>query len=204
MKLTKDNISLLEKTLINKYGVVYLDLRLEIMDHLANEMEQLEGDFEEIFPNFIESKKEFIKKTYHSLNRQSTKTGAKLLLKNIFSIKFILCFIVMMLCISHLVNIKGKLWFLENFDVLPIIIPIPIILLILIKIFSNKRKSFTGSLFGITNSVNLSYIFLFIHLVRKADNFYWIPIFSFFITLSIIEYYMYFVYIKHNQKSILY
>ena len=204
MKLTKDNISLLEKTLINKYGVVYLDLRLEIMDHLANEMEQLEGDFEEIFPNFIESKKEFIKKTYISLNRQSSRTGAKLLLKNIFSIKFILCFIVMMLCISYLVHIKGRVWFLENFDVLPIILPAPISLVILYKMFSIKRKSFTISFFGITNSFFMSYIFLFIHLVRKADNFYWIPIFSFFISLSIIYYYMYFIYIKHNQKSILY
>lgn len=204
MKLTKDNISLLEKTLIKKHGVIYLDLRLEIMDHLATELEQLEGDFEEIFPNFIESKKEFIKKTYISLNRQSSRTGAKLLLKNIFSIKFILCFIVMTLCISNLVDINGKVWFLENFDVLPIILPAPITFLFLFKMFSFKRKSFTGSIFGIINSANMSYIFLFIHLVRKADNFYWIPIFSFFISLSIIYYYMYFVYIKHNQKSILY
>jgi len=204
MKLTKDNISLLEKTLIKKHGVIYLDLRLEIMDHLATELEQLEGDFEEIFPNFIESKKEFIKKTYISLNRQSSRTGAKLLLKNIFSIKFILCFIVMTLCISKLVDINGKVWFLENFDFLPIIIPAPISLIMLYKMFSYKRKSFAISLLGITNSVFMFYLFLFIHLVRKADNFYWIPIFSFFISLSIIYYYMYFVYIKYKQKSILY
>jgi len=204
MKLTKDNISLLEKTLIKKHGVIYLDLRLEIMDHLATELEQLEGDFEETFPNFIESKKEFIKKTYISLNRQSSRTGAKLLLKNIFSIKFILCFIVMTLCISKLVDINGKVWFLENFDFLPIIIPAPISLIMLYKMFSYKRKSFAISLLGITNSVFMFYLFLFIHLVRKADNFYWIPIFSFFISLSIIYYYMYFVYIKYKQKSILY
>jgi hypothetical protein len=89
MKLTKDNISLLEKTLINKYGVIYLDIRIEIMDHLAIELEQLDGEFEEIFPNFIESKKQFINKTNISLNQQSTRTGFKLLQKNIFSIKFI-------------------------------------------------------------------------------------------------------------------
>jgi hypothetical protein len=203
MKLTKDNISLLEKTLINKYGVIYLDIRIEIIDHLANELEQLEGDFEEIFLNFIESKKEFIKKTNISLNRQSSRTGSKLLLKNIFSIKFILCFIVMTFCISYLVNIKGKVWFLENFYVLPLILPAPISLVILYKMFSSKSKSFTISFFGITNYVFMSYILLFIHLVRKADNFYWIPIFSFFITLSILYYYMYFIYIKQHQKSIL-
>lgn len=203
MKLTKDNISLLEKTLINKYALVYLDIRLEIMDHLANELEQLDGEFEEIFPNFIESKKEFINKTYISLNRQSSRTAAKLLLKNIFSIKFILCFILMTLCISYLVNRNGKVWFLENFDTLPIIITAPISLLVLIKMFSFKRKSFTISYFGITNSVFLTYLFLIIHLVRKADNFYWIPIFSFFITLSILYYYMYFVYIRQRRKSFL-
>jgi hypothetical protein len=203
MKLTKDNISLLEKTLINKYALVYLDIRLEIMDHLANELEQLDGEFEEIFPNFIESKKEFINKTYISLNRQSSRTAAKLLLKNIFSIKFILCFILMTLCISYLVNRNGKVWFLENFDTLPIIITAPISLLVLFKMFSFKRKSFTISYFGITNSVFLTYLFLIIHLVRKADNFYWIPIFSFFITLSILYYYMYFVYIRQRRKSFL-
>jgi hypothetical protein len=203
MKLTKDNISLLEKTLINKYALVYLDIRLEIMDHLANELEQLDGEFEEIFPNFIESKKEFINKTYISLNRQSSRTAAKLLLKNIFSIKFILCFILMTLCISYLVNRNGKGWFLENFDTLPIIITAPISLLVLFKMFSFKRKSFTISYFGITNSVFLTYLFLIIHLVRKADNFYWIPIFSFFITLSILYYYMYFVYIRQRRKSFL-
>jgi hypothetical protein len=203
MKLTKDNISLLEKTLINKYALVYLDIRLEIMDHLANELEQLDGEFEEIFPNFIESKKEFINKTYISLNRQSSRTAAKLLLKYIFSIKFILCFILMTLCISYLVNRNGKVWFLENFDTLPIIITAPISLLVLIKMFSFKRKSFTISYFGITNSVFLTYLFLIIHLVRKADNFYWIPIFSFFITLSILYYYMYFVYIRQRRKSFL-
>ena len=159
MKLTKDNISLLEKTLINKYALVYLDIRLEIMDHLANELEQLDGEFEEIFPNFIESKKEFINKTYISLNRQSSRTAAKLLLKNIFSIKFILCFILMTLCISYLVNRNGKGWFLENFDTLPIIITAPISLLVLFKMFSFKRKSFTISYFGITNSVFLTYLF---------------------------------------------
>jgi hypothetical protein len=204
MKLTKDNISLLEKTLINKYALVYLDIRLEIIDHLANELEQLEGDFEEIFPNFIESKKEFINKTYISLDRQSSRTAAKLLLKNIFSTKFILCFILMTLCISYLVNINGKVWFLENFDTLPIIITAPISLLVLFNMFSIKQKSFTISFFGITNSVFLTYLFLVIHLVRKADNFYWIPIFSFFITLSIMYYYMYFIYIKYNHKAILY
>ncbi len=203
MKLTKDNISLLEKTLINKYALVYLDIRLEIMDHLANELEQLDGEFEEIFPNFIESKKEFINKTHISLNRQSSRTAAKLLLKNIFSIKFILCFILMTLCISYLVNRNGKVWFLENFDTLPIIITAPISLLVLFKMFSFKRKSFTISYFGITNSVFLTYLFLIIHLVRKADNFYWIPIFSFFITLSILYYYMYFVYIRQRRKSFL-
>lgn len=203
MKLTKDNILLLEKTLINKYALIYLDIRLEIMDHLATELEQIDGDFEKIFPNFIESKKEFINKTYISLDRQSSRTAAKLLLKNIFSTKFILCFILMTLCISYLVNRNGKVWFLENFDTLPIIITAPISLLVLFKMFSIKQKSFTISFFGITNSVFLTYLFLVIHLVRKADNFYWIPIFSFFITLSIMYYYMYFIYIKYNHKAIL-
>lgn len=203
MKLTKENISLLEKTLINKFGVIYLDIRLEILDHLAIELEQLDGEFEEIYSNFIASKKEFINKTNISLNQQSSRTGLKLLLKNIFSMKFISCFIVMMLCISCLVNIKGKVWFLENFEFLPIIIPAPISLLVLVKMFSVKQKSFTISLFGITNSVFLTYLFLIIHLVRKADNFYWIPVFTFFITLSIIYNYLYFVYIKQYHKSIL-
>jgi hypothetical protein len=54
MKLSKENISQIDKALFKKFGVIYYDVRLEIVDHLASEIEQMEGDFEEILPVFFE------------------------------------------------------------------------------------------------------------------------------------------------------
>ena len=60
MKLTKENISLLDLMLVKRYGVIFRDIRLELLDHLATELEQMEGNFDEVFPDFIKCKKNFI------------------------------------------------------------------------------------------------------------------------------------------------
>ena len=76
MKLTKENIALIDKMLIKKNGVIYIDIRLELLDHLATELEQMDGKFEEMFSDFFESKKDFINKMNIQLNKQSSKKGA--------------------------------------------------------------------------------------------------------------------------------
>lgn len=200
MKLTKENISFLDDILIKKHGVIFMDIRLEILDHLASQLEQMEGDFEEVFPNFIEKQKEFIYQTNLQLNKHLSKSSARLLFTTIFSFKFLQCYLILLFINFSIVSFKGKNWFLQYFDTLPIILPAPISILVLVTLFSSKRRSYSISFVSITNSVLLTYIFLFLYLIRRLDNLYSVVLFSFFLTLSIAYYYVYFFSVKHHSK----
>lgn len=201
MKLTKENISQIDKALFKKFGVIYYDVRLEIVDHLASEIEQMEGDFEEILPVFLNNKSDFIKETNLQLNNAGSRRSKIVLFKNIFSIKYLLTFIVVFSFSYNLISLKGKEWFLEYFEFMPIILPAPISIFIFYEIFSSKRKSYIPPLAAITNTILMTYVFIFIHIIRKADNFYCVSIFSFFMTLALVYYYIYFFSIRQHFKE---
>ncbi|MCX6172335.1 MAG: hypothetical protein NT048_05790 [Flavobacterium sp.] len=201
MKLSKENISQIDKALFKKFGVYYYDVRLEIVDHLASEIEQMEGDFEEILPVFLNKKSDFIKDTNLQLNNAGSRRSKIVLFKNIFSIKYLLTFIVVVFFSYNLISLKGKEWFLEYFDIMPIVVPAPISIFLFYEIFSSKRKSYILPFAGITNTILMTYLFIFIHIIRKADNFYCVSIFSFFMTLAIVYYYIYFFSIRQHFKE---
>ena len=201
MKLTKENISLLDSMLVKRYGVIFRDIRLELLDHLATELEQMEGTFDEVFPDFIKCKKNFIDKMNLQLNRQSSKNGVRQLENSIFSLKFMFAYTIITIVTSYLVFLNGKEWFLEYFEFIPIIISAPISLVEFYTLISSKRNSYTISFVGITNFILLIYLF-FIPVIRKADDFYFAAIFSFFMTLSVTYYYFYFVSVKQLMTKI--
>ena len=201
MKLTKENISLLDLMLVKRYGVIFRDIRLELLDHLATELEQMEGNFDEVFPDFIKCKKNFIGKMNLQLNRQSSKNGVRQLVNSIFSLKFMFAYTIITIVTSYLVFQNGKEWFLEYFEFIPIIISAPISLVEFYTLISSKRNSYTISFVGITNFILLIYLF-FIPFIRKADDFYLTAIFSFFMTLSVTYYYFYFVSVKQLMTKI--
>ena len=201
MKLTKENISQIDNALFKKFGVFYYDVRLEIVDHLASELEQMEGDFEENLPVFLNNKSDFIKETNLQLNNAGSRWSKIVLFKNIFSIKYLLTFIVVFSFTYNLISLKGKEWFLEYFEFMPIILPAPISIFIIYEIFSSKRKSYIPPLAAITNTILMTYVFIFIHIIRKADNFYCVSIFSFFMTLALAYYYIYFFSIRQYFKE---
>jgi hypothetical protein len=201
MKLSKENISQIDKALFKKFGVYYYDVRLEIVDHLASELEQMEGDFEENLPVFLNNKSDFIKETNLQLNNAGSRRSKIVLFKNIFSIKYLLTFIVVFSLSYNLISLKGKEWFLEYFEFMPIILPAPISIFLLYEIFSSKRKSYILPFAGITNTILMTYVFIFIHIIRKADNFYCVSIFSFFMTLALVYYYIYFFSIRQHFKE---
>jgi hypothetical protein len=201
MKLSKENISQIDKALFKKFGVFYYDVRLEIVDHLASELEQMEGDFKEILPVFLNNKSHFIKETNLQLNNAGSRWSKIVLFKNIFSIKYLLTFIVVVFFSYNLISLKGKEWFLEYFDIMPIVVPAPISIFLLYEIFSSKRKSYIVSFAGITNTILMIYLFIFIYIIRKADVFYCVGIFSFFMTLALAYYYIYFFSIRQYFKE---
>lgn len=70
MKLTQDNIKSIDAAL-GKIGIAYLDIRYELTDHVANVLEQKDGDFETELEAYIkENKKQLIR-----LNRKMFFSG---------------------------------------------------------------------------------------------------------------------------------
>jgi hypothetical protein len=183
MQLSKENIAVIDKVLLKKYGLIYQDIRLELLDHLASELEIAEGSFDDKISEFMESKREFIQNTNQLLTRQYSKNGLQQVAKTVFSWTFVLLYALLTVAFFYLVSINGKDWFLTYCDILPIIIPAPLSLIELYSLCTSKRRLYTFSLVGSFNMIFMIYLFLFIHLVRKAEGVYALAVFSFFMTL---------------------
>lgn len=65
MKLTQDNIKSIDIAL-GKIGIAYIDIRCELTDHVATELEHKDGDFETELKAYIEENKKQLKR----LNRK--------------------------------------------------------------------------------------------------------------------------------------
>lgn len=70
MKLTQDNIKSIDAAL-GKIGIAYLDIRYELTDHVANVLEQKDGDFETELDAYIKENKKQLKR----LNRKMFFSG---------------------------------------------------------------------------------------------------------------------------------
>ena len=203
MTLSKENIAVIDKILLKKYGLIYRDIRLEILDHLASELEISEGTFDEKISEFMESNQEFIQKTNQLLTQQYSKNGLQQVAKTVFSLPFVLLCAIVTLAFYYLIAVHGKDWFLTYFDILPIVIPAPLSLIELYTLFTSKRRLCTFSLVGSFNMIFMIYLFLVIHLVRKADAIYAVAVFSFFMTLSLAYYYSYWIAVKQHTKKLI-
>jgi hypothetical protein len=202
MVLSKENITVIDKILLKKHGLIYQDIRLEILDHLASELETSEGAFDEKISEFMTAKKDFIQKTNQQLTQQYSKNGLQQVTKTVFSLPFILLYVTAILAFYYLIAVHGKDWFLTYFDILPIVIPAPLSLIELYSLCTSKRRLYTFSLVGSFNMIFMTYLFLVIHLVRKADNIYAVAVFSFFFALSLMYYHAYWVAKQHTKKLI--
>jgi hypothetical protein len=151
----------------------------------------------------MESNKEFIQKTNQLLTQQYSKNGLQQVAKTVFSLPFVLLYAIASLAFYYGVSVYGKDWFLSYFDILPIVIPAPLSLIELYTLFTSKRRLCTFSLVGSFNMIFMIYLFLVIHLVRKADAIYAIAVFSFFITLSLVYYYAYWIAVKQHTKKLI-
>ncbi|MDR6968725.1 hypothetical protein J2X31_002751 [Flavobacterium arsenatis] len=200
MKLTQENIEEINTVLIKNH-VHYIDLRIEIIDHLCSELENFEEPFESVFPTFFESKKEIVQSMKQShLKTESTK-GMKRLMQNIFSKHFLLLFLGINLLVFAGQHYFSKEWLLHNFDIIPIILPAPISAILLYNLLVSKNKSTDLiSLVAITNLFLMSYIMGSIYLIRSLETWVWMPILAFYISLAIAYYYFYFESRKLHQK----
>lgn len=199
MKLTKDNIDVMNTVLIGN-GIHYIDLRSEIIDHLCSELEVVDDSFQNVFSMFFEKNKKFIQIAMNSHRKAESRKGLRKLTRKITSRGFILLFlgINFLVFIVHLYF--SKEWLLDNFDVVPIILPGPITAILLYTLlFSKIKSSDLVSLIAVANLVLMSYVFGFLTLIRTIESLFWIPFFSFYVSLAIAYYYFYFESRKIHQ-----
>ena len=201
MKLTKENINQINEVLI-KEKVHYIDLRIEIIDHLSSELEQMEGEFDAIFPNYYALKRDFVKQMFISHLKSDTVKGYKLLLTKIVSWQFLGLFLCVLSIVYFAFTLLGKASLLNFFDIVPILLPTPITAIMLYTfLFSKNKSTDLTSLLGMTNLVIVTYIFGGIYLIRSTTEVIWLPLFSFYLTINIAYYFFYFSSKKkHKQK----
>jgi hypothetical protein len=127
LKLTNEQIEKIHIAL-KKIGVLYVDILHEMTDHIASEMEGLEGDFDMNLKFYMGRNK----KELRSLNRKnifsSWRKSYKGLFMNVFSIRFAAFFGLVFLGILGLSNIMEREGFIR--------------LMLFVFIFSNGAVSF--------------------------------------------------------------
>lgn len=87
-KLTTDQIVAIDKALWD-IEIRFLDIRIEMIDHAATSLEGMEGDFDANLERYIAINKGGLKKSYRRFSRNASLNGVKLLLRNMFTFRFI-------------------------------------------------------------------------------------------------------------------
>lgn len=200
MKVTTENINTINQKLKN-FPVVYLDTRYELIDHFVEELEPLDGDFETEFEPYFESKKPMLNQMLILINKNNAAEGFRIFFKKLFSMPFLILYLVMITLLYQLTQNLGKPWLMENFDILPIILPAPISAILLYQFL--YKKQFVRRLVSVLFSINFIFMFYMmigIQLVRKSDSFFWLLLFSFFMSASIYYWVVFFQLRKENQN----
>ncbi|MCG2610346.1 hypothetical protein LZZ90_02350 [Flavobacterium sp. SM15] len=200
MKVTTENINTINQKLKN-YPVVYLDTRYELIDHFAEELEQLDGDFDTEFEPYFESKKPMLDQMLVLINKNNGVEGFRLFFKKLFSVPFLVVYLVMTSVLYQLTQTMGKDWLMGNFDVLPMILPAPISAVLLYQFL--YKKQFVRRLVSVLFSINflfMFYLMIGIQLVRKWDSLFGLLLFSFFMSASVYYWVVFFQLRKENQN----
>lgn len=93
MEITKTEIDKIDAAL-GKMGVAYMDIRMELTDHVANELENCEGDFDSELAAYLKKNKKSIKRTNRKMFFASSGGAYVELFKNIKQIRFLIGFSV--------------------------------------------------------------------------------------------------------------
>jgi hypothetical protein len=93
MKATSNQIQFIDEAL-KKIGIGYIDIRYEMIDHIAAELEEKEGNFENNLLEYIISHKKKLRKTNRKFMFISMGNAYKTLFCNMLSIKFLALFVI--------------------------------------------------------------------------------------------------------------
>lgn len=157
-KLSIENIQFIDRYL--SHEIIFTDIRAEMVDHVASAIEQkmTDGDsrtFYYIFKDYMIINKELLYKTNRKFLRSIDYKAGKRLLKNVFSFKGILIFLVVFFSFNILENYLQPQQFLKVIKNSPMVILFIIGFIYLISIKRRKER------FSAIERLGL--YFLFIH-----------------------------------------
>ena len=157
-KLTKENIQFIENYLENS-DVFYADIRMEMTDHIASaiEDEMNDGDQREFYYIFkdymVENKARLIND--RNFIKSANKKVMRLLAKDLFTIKTLLVFLIVVLGFVTLFNnVDFELFKTTAYIPVFSIIPIAVIYYIMISIYKLNR-------FSVVERLAFPYIIIF-------------------------------------------
>lgn len=87
-KLTQEQIKAVDTALWD-IGIKFLDIRIEMTDHAATAIEEMEGDFKQNLENYIAQNKKELQKNYSQFRTNASVKSVKLLFWNMLSFRFI-------------------------------------------------------------------------------------------------------------------
>lgn len=91
MKVTHEQVLAIDKALKKKIGINYLDIRVEMTDHIAAAVEEMDyGSFEKNLRVYLYKNKAELKKNYNQYRTNASIKAVKLLVSNIISLRFIM------------------------------------------------------------------------------------------------------------------
>lgn len=200
MEVTSQNIAVINQKL-KKVPVVFLDLRYELIDHFVEELKQMDGNFETDFETYFDSRKAMLNELVIQSNRNNGVIGFGVFFRQIFSWFFLLLYVVLALALYMATQHFGKVWVMENFEVLPFVVPGPLSVVLLYQFFYKKQfvRRLVSVMFSF-NTVFMFYLMVGITIVRKTESFFGLLLFSFFMTTALYYWIVFFQLRKENEK----
>jgi len=173
-KLSIENIQFIDRYL--SHEIIFTDIRAEMVDHVASAIEHkmTDGDsrtFYYIFKDYMIINKELLYKTNRKFLRSIDYKAGKRLLKNVFSFKGILIFLVVFFSFNILENYLQPQQFLKVIKNSPMVILFIIGFIYLISIKRRKERFSAIERLGIYFIIIYQFIYFFFSIRIKASDF---------------------------------
>jgi hypothetical protein len=164
-KLTPEQVRFIDNYLYNS-GVVYIDIRYEMTDHVATALEEMEGNFSENFRSYMAAHKAKLLTSNAKFKNAATKRALKLFMVNFIKPQFLCVAATVFLLAFWFGNEDGYEEVITGFMILHVIISVLVFITpIVFWLASEKKYSVVDKLTGIC------YLFpIFFRLDRVITN----------------------------------
>lgn len=200
-KLTNQQIEQVNQRLIT-YGFGFIDIRIEVLDHLLCLLEEKEtNDFEANLNAVFREQNDYLKtqklSQWSKLTSQRVSVIQDVLLNPVFISLWIIIFIIF-----YFLPFRNHQELIADLDVLPLALPIISYIVFAVYCFVSKNKvtSTFGAFFTIF-FILMFYLYLGIHWVRKFSELPSLILLSGFTATSLMFYYLPVYYKIKNDKK---